>query len=361
MRFQLILLFTVLLWGTACQQNTPSKKDKEQAKDQVSKSDRATIADIEREIRSHINDVIEREGKFQIQKDSQALDLQLVRVHTEYLSVLGPNEFFACVDLATTDGDVYDVDFFLQGTKNEMEVSQKSLHKLNGKPFYTWKQTEDGSWTTVPVENASPDLMGVKEGTDSFQFTYRFVLPDWEGTANLWLPIAGNDDYQQIHAIDMDIPFVFKEKREEQFGNAYIYASVDEKYAEDTLRIQYNITRKEKSAYPGSQLEAGRYLGSTPFLPVGGPFQDLAVNIIEKKRQKQILLKPVHYMTTSVTVCAMRKKALMAPQMPSTPATLNPVIAPNFTVYSFLLREVYLFQLVLRLEQQFPPSGMKAE
>ena len=61
------------------------------------------------------------------------LRLQLVRVHTEYLSNLGPRRHFACVDLADVSGDVYDVDFFLEGDPGSMTVTETTLHKLNGK------------------------------------------------------------------------------------------------------------------------------------------------------------------------------------------------------------------------------------
>ncbi|NBB89465.1 MAG: transglutaminase domain-containing protein [Bacteroidetes bacterium] len=281
------LLLAVLLIG--CQQNDSASQSG--PKPPPLSTDQASIADIEREIRQHIRNVEERDGYFGIETDSQSLNLKLVRVHTEYLSILGPNEFFACVDLATKDGDVYDVDFFLKGTKSNMDVGQKSLHKLNGKPFYTWKQTKDGAWTKVPVKRASPDLLGVKEGIDSFQFTYRIVLPDWNGTADIWVPIAGSDEFQKVSDSEMEIPFDFEQKKEEKYGNNYLYATVDEKYAGDTLRMHYNIVRKEKSTYAGTQLEARRYLGPTPFLPVGGRFLDLANDIIEKKKARTDLEK----------------------------------------------------------------------
>ena len=55
------------------------------------------------------------EGYFKLPFESNELRLRLVRVHTEYLANLGPRRHFACVDLASTEGNVYDVDFFLEG------------------------------------------------------------------------------------------------------------------------------------------------------------------------------------------------------------------------------------------------------
>ena len=104
--------------------------------------------------------------------------MKLVRVHTEYLSNLGPKRHFACVDLADISGDVYDVDFFLSGDPGDMDVTETTVHKLNGKPFYTWKQQEDKTWKRAPVEGASRELLGVIEGKDEFEFYYQAVLPE---------------------------------------------------------------------------------------------------------------------------------------------------------------------------------------
>ena len=58
---------------------------------------------------------------FKLPFHDQELRLKLVRVHTEYLSKLGPGRYFACVDLADISGDVYDVDFFLAGDPAAMQ------------------------------------------------------------------------------------------------------------------------------------------------------------------------------------------------------------------------------------------------
>jgi hypothetical protein len=292
MRGQFLILLSCILFGLiSCQTELSESKNQASSARTGKPNSVATVEDIEREIRQHIQKITDREGTFTLQTDSQALALQLVRVHTEYLSVLGPDEFFACVDLATPDGDVYDVDFFLKGTKDSMTVTQKSVHKINGKPFYTWKQKPDGSWTTVRMGSASRELLGVKEGSDSFQFTTTCILPDWQGQAHLWIPIASSDTFQEVHSVTMNIPFPYKKKTEARFGNTYIYAKVDDEYAGDTINIDYRVTRKEKSAYPGNDLKAQRFLGATPFLPVGGQFQQLAEQIIFERAAQSPLAK----------------------------------------------------------------------
>ena len=73
------------------------------------------IAEIEQEIKNYISlKTQENGGFFPVKDENHDLKMKLVRVHTEYLSNLGPESHFACVDLVDEKGDVYDVDFFIQ-------------------------------------------------------------------------------------------------------------------------------------------------------------------------------------------------------------------------------------------------------
>ena len=201
MRNSIILLLSLLcVFLVSCQSN-PDKSSQESNK-VVQDAVKVTISDVEKGIRANIETRIqEGEGYFNFQNDTLDLSLKLVRVHTEYLSILGPNEFFACVDLATVNGDVYDMDFFLKGKPDNMQVIRTELHKLNGKPYYTWKKRKDKTWFTVPVKQATNDLLGVVEGEDRFTFTYEVQLPELAGPANMWVPIAQSDRFQTIDYI----------------------------------------------------------------------------------------------------------------------------------------------------------------
>ena len=60
------------------------------------------------------------------------------------------DSFAVCVDFE--DGEnTYDVDFFLQGTPRAMEVTEATVHKINGSPLYTWRQKPNGKWVKLPV------------------------------------------------------------------------------------------------------------------------------------------------------------------------------------------------------------------
>jgi len=81
-------------------------------------------ADIQAGIEAHIARETEQGGGyFPLTYDGKDMKLKLVRVHTEYLANLGPGRHFACVDLASLDGNVYDVDFFLEGEPGNMTVT----------------------------------------------------------------------------------------------------------------------------------------------------------------------------------------------------------------------------------------------
>ena len=79
-------------------------------------------AEIQAGIERHVEEQVRLGGGyFKLPFQNKELRLKLVRVHTEYLSNLGPRRYFACVDLADVSGDVYDVDFFLAGDPGDDE------------------------------------------------------------------------------------------------------------------------------------------------------------------------------------------------------------------------------------------------
>ncbi|MFY0686200.1 MAG: transglutaminase domain-containing protein [Cyclobacteriaceae bacterium] len=268
----------------------------EESKQSSSKIDKpvrkVTIEDVDKGIRANIDQrVKEGNGFFNFQKDTIDLSLKLVRVHTEYLSVLSQNEFFACVDLATEDGDVYDVDFFLKGTPGNMKVTRTDVHKLNGKPYYTWKKDKNKSWFTVPVKNASNDLLGVIETADEFEFTYEVELPELTGKSDLWLPLAQSDAFQDIEILSIEAPGKQQNITEETNGNSILYLSLDKQHSNEKINIKYWVKRKEKSAYAAEETDFQPYLAAAPLLPVGDRFGLIANEAINERQANTPLTK----------------------------------------------------------------------
>ena len=111
-----------------------------------------STADISAGIKKNIQTESKKgsDGKFHTKYDGQDLALDLIKVHDDRLQDLGDGKYFACVDMKSTDGKTYDIDFFLTGQPGNMKVTDTSVHKIDGKPLYNWKE-ENGKWNKVPV------------------------------------------------------------------------------------------------------------------------------------------------------------------------------------------------------------------
>ena len=129
----------------------PPKQGPEQPKKGGAEKQVST-ADISAGIRKNIDAQSKKgaDGKFRVNYEGQDLALDLVKVHDDRLQDLGGGKYFACVDMKATDGKTYDIDFFLTGQPSKMKVTETSVHKIDGKPLYNWKE-ENGTWHKVPA------------------------------------------------------------------------------------------------------------------------------------------------------------------------------------------------------------------
>lgn len=245
--------------------------------------DRVT-SELESSIRRHIDQTTAASGGlFPIEFEGKDLRLKLVRVHTEYLSTVGENLHFACVDLATADGDVYDVDFFMRGTTTDAVVTQTSVHKLNGRPYYVWEQDENKRWRMRPVDQASNSLLGVVNDHDDFTFTYQVLLPEISGTARMWVPVASTDDFQTVSVERVISPGTTRMVRDRTEGNHILVVDMDSAASGQKLEIRYHCHRREKSAYRGSERAAQRYLNPERLVPNDEQFVTIADSVVKGK------------------------------------------------------------------------------
>jgi transglutaminase-like putative cysteine protease len=284
------VLFLSIGWlaFVSCQSEKKESSITENKPVEVPKVD---IADIEEGIKAFItNKAAENDGYFLVRDDSKVLRLQLVRVHTEYLSNLGPNSHFACVDLADTSGDVYDVDFFMEGEPGAMEVTETTVHKLNGKPFYTWKQKPDKTWHRLPVADASHELLGVIEGEDQFQFNYKVKLPTINDAAKMWIPVAVSDDFQDVELISQETPGKHRIIKDAANKNDILYLELSPEDSGKPVDLIYNVKRKEKGPYAQDGEIDPKYLESSALMPVDRRFRELALEAIgEKKKDSKLM------------------------------------------------------------------------
>lgn len=292
------LLFAFLL-GTAvlfsCSpQSSKEKGEKKTAtkKKKRTKRKKTAISEIEKGIKTNIDQQVEANGGyFHLASDTDTLKLKLVRVHTEYLSNLGPNYHFACVDLADISGDVYDVDFFMKGKSGEMRVTETTIHKLNGKPFYTWKQKKDKTWHRVAMENADNSLLGVVEGQDNFEFYYEVEVPELKTNAAMWIPVATSDRFQTVEVASIEAPNDHRLLEDAENGNKVMFMELHPENSNETIRVIYNVNRIEKGAYLTDGNEVGRYLEGNTLMPVGGQFAQIVDKILLGKKNDNDLLK----------------------------------------------------------------------
>ncbi len=112
----------------------------------------ASTADISAGLKKFISDYAAKSAdkKFHMPYQRKDLALDLVKLHDDRLSSLGGDKYFACVDMKGTDGKMYDIDFMMALRPSQLSVTQTSVHKINGKPLYNWRQ-EGSVWKKVPV------------------------------------------------------------------------------------------------------------------------------------------------------------------------------------------------------------------
>ena len=245
----------------------------------------AVTAEIKAGIEKHIEEEAARGGGyFQFSSGGKNYRFKLVRVHTEYLSRLGTERHFACVDLVDEAGDVYDTDFFLSGKPGSMTVTETTLHKLNGIPYYTWEQVEKGQWRRVPAKDAAPGLLGVVKDHDEFEFLYRAKLPDIADSARLWIPLPETDAFQSVQLKDVQSTKDYRILEESQYGNKALYFELGPEDSGKNVDIRYRVRRAEKAAYADSQPDLEKYLKADSLVPLNAEFKRIATETVAGKK-----------------------------------------------------------------------------
>ncbi len=244
----------------------------------------APTAGIQAGIERHIQEQVRLGGGyFRLPFHNQELRLKLVKVHTEYLAKLGPGRYFACVDLADVSGDVYDVDFFLAGDPAAMKVTETTVHKLNGQPFYAWEQKSDGTWQRLPLNKASEGDLGVIRGRDKFEFLYRATLPKITASARMWLPLAATDQFQTVEVKSIHAPGKQHILPERQHGNQVLFLELGPGDSGKKVEVRYQVQRLEKAAYAAPTPDQGQYLKPERLVPINENFRRIAQEVVKGK------------------------------------------------------------------------------
>ena len=239
---------------------------------------------IEQAIQSHILAATRAGGgHFRVPFQGRELDLELVRVHTEYLADLGGGVQFACVDLVGTDGPVYDVDFFMKGLPGPATVTETTVHKIDGQPIYAWDQKDDGTWVRVPATDAPDRLLGVIRGEDRFEFVYRVKVPPLSGPGRLWIPLAHSDGFQTVRVEEIRAPASRRELDERAHGNKVLFMALGPEDVGSTVEVRYDVRRLEKAAYAAVEALPRVYLAPESLAPNTDSFRKIAREVIKGK------------------------------------------------------------------------------
>ncbi|MEW6008149.1 MAG: transglutaminase domain-containing protein [Candidatus Omnitrophota bacterium] len=253
-------------------------------------------ADIQAGIEKYIEEETARgNGYFKCTAGGKEYLFKLVRVHTEYLANLGDRRHFACVDMVDISGDVYDVDFFLSGDPAAMTVTETTLHKRNGIPFYLWEQDKKGAWKRVAIKGAPLKLLGVIRDRDAFEFRYRVKLPDINDTARIWIPFPQTDVFQKVELISINSPKNYRILDERRYGNKVLFFELEPQDSGKTIDICYRVQRIEKPAYTNQSSEnIKKYLKPDLLVPVDENFKKTADAVIEGKKDDLVRARALY-------------------------------------------------------------------
>lgn len=256
---------------------------------------RAVTPEIQRGIEKHIDAKSSADGGyFALDYQDRSLRLKLVRVHIEYLASLGTDRNFACVDLVDTDGEVYDVDFFLSGPPGNMVVTETTVHKINGKPLYAWDQNEDKTWQRVPIDEASAELQGVIEDKDEFEFVYEVALPKMDQAARMWLPMPITDEFQSIEVISIETPGTQTMVEDTEHANKILMLDLKPEDSGASVNMRFAVKRVEKAAYAAPLESPELYLKPSSLIPNSKELRDLGKKAIEGKKTDLIRARALY-------------------------------------------------------------------
>ena len=140
------------------------KKSKASAKQWV--KDKKTMGAFVTAVEDYVEAKRKEEGAFRVHDSEldKTWDLKLVKIHKKRIARLGENEFFACADFETVGKGKkkrLDLDFFVsRNAAGEFVVDEIPVHKLEGKPRYTYNAANQ----RVPVESEKKSAEHPKAG-----------------------------------------------------------------------------------------------------------------------------------------------------------------------------------------------------
>lgn len=117
----------------------------------------------------------------------------------------------------------------------------------------------------------------IVKGKDSFEFTYRATLPEIEGAARLWLPIAESDRFQKVELLGVTSHKPWRFLRDEDFGNRVLTMTATKRDSGRSIEVRYRVVRSEKASYrPGKDENVSRHLRAESLVPRNETLTEIA-------------------------------------------------------------------------------------
>ncbi len=136
-----------------------------------------------------------------------------------------------------------------------------------------------GAFAAAPT----PEL-GVIQGIDRFEFTYRVKLPELTKTGHLWLPLAKTDAFQTVEIKEITTPSQWKKIQDRDYGNNILFLSPSPSESGKMVEIRYQVSRLEKESYTVKDIKMDQYLHPERLVPINETFKSIALEKIKNKK-----------------------------------------------------------------------------
>jgi hypothetical protein len=145
---RLLIAAIALVAFAAYAQEHPEHPTNKQAPKQ---SKTYSMDELEKAITAEILNAQKADGSYHMKDGDKTWNLTFDHVHKERLSRIDAKTYFACTDFKSDDGHTVDVDFFMKDNGEKLVLTDATLHKVDGKARYNWKE-KDGYWVKEPAK-----------------------------------------------------------------------------------------------------------------------------------------------------------------------------------------------------------------
>ena len=115
----------------------------------------------------------------------------------------------------------------------------------------------------------------VIRGEDHFEFSYRATLPQLDGKAEIWLPLAKSDAFQTVDVERISLPAGWRKIEERDYKNEIVALTLDPAEGGKSIEIDYKVVRHEKASYTTAG-DTARFLQAERLVPQNATFVSLA-------------------------------------------------------------------------------------